>query len=168
MIDTEFIFVSLLEGFEWFDESLQRSLKALGHPQLSRTESMIMIHVQMDITRPADIARSLRLSRQAVHQTVASLVERGIFELRADSRDRRARTIHLTELGRRMRKDANRIVRDATAQLADRIGQQQVDALRNAFRQPWGAPVTIGGTDGDGARRTLNSPPDVRSPESHS
>ncbi len=143
MIETEFLFVSLLEGFEWFDESLQRSLKAAKLPQLSRTESMIMIHVQMNIVRPADIARSLRLTRQAVHLSVGALVERGIFELRPDPDDGRIKIVALTEKGRAMRKDANRIVREVTDILAYRIGQQQVDALRSAFRQPWGEPVTL-------------------------
>lgn len=143
MIETEFLFVSLLEGFEWFDESLQRSLKAAKLPQLSRTESMIMIHVQMNIVRPAEIARSLRLTRQAVHLSVGSLVERGIFELRPDPDDGRIKIVALTEKGRMMRKDANRIVREVTDILAYRIGQQQVDALRSAFRQPWGEPVTL-------------------------
>ena len=144
VVETEFLLVSLMEGFEWFDESLQLSLKAHGLPQLSRTESMIMTHVQMNIIRPADIARSLRLTRQAVHQTINSLVARGIFELRPDAEDGRIRTVHLTEKGRAMRKDANRIVREVTDVLAYRIGQQQVDALRSAFRHPWGEPVTIG------------------------
>lgn len=143
MIVTEFVFVSLLEGFEWFDESLQLSLKAAGHPQLSRTESMIMIHVQTGITRPSDIARSLRLTRQAVHQTIASLVEREIFELLPDPDDGRVKAVHLTAQGRAMRKDANKIVRALTDTLAYRIGQQQVDGLRAAFRQPWGEPATL-------------------------
>lgn len=143
MIETEFLLVSLMEGFEWFDESLQLSLKAHGLPQLSRTESMIMTHVQMNIVRPAAIARSLRLTRQAVHQTISSLVARGIFELRPDSEDGRIKIVQLTEKGRAMRKDANRIVREATEVLVYRIGQQQVDALRYAFRQSWGDPVTV-------------------------
>lgn len=142
MIETEFLLVSLMEGFEWFDESLQLSLKAHGLPQLSRTESMIMTHVQIGMVRPADIARSLRLTRQAVHQTINSLVARGIFELRPDAEDGRIRTVQLTEK-RAMRKDANRIVREVTEVLVYRIGQQQVDALRSAFRQSWGEPVTI-------------------------
>lgn len=143
MIQTEFLFVSLLEGFEWFDESLQMTLNAAGIPNLSRTDSMIMIHVQTGIIRPSEIARSLRLTRQAVHQSIASLVERGIFELRADPDDGRVKTVHLTERGRAMRKDANCIVRALTDTLAYRIGQQQVDALRAVFRQPWGEPVTL-------------------------
>ncbi|AMG72627.1 MULTISPECIES: MarR family winged helix-turn-helix transcriptional regulator [Sphingopyxis] len=143
MIETEFLFVSLMEGFEWFDESLQRSLKAAGIPQLSRTESMIMIHVQMNIVRPAEIARNLRLTRQAVHLTIGSLVKRGVFELRPDPGDKRVKIVALTEKGRWMRKNANRIVREVTDVLAYRIGQQQIDALRSAFRQPWGDPVTL-------------------------
>ena len=104
MIETEFLFVSLLEGFEWFDESLQMSLKAAGLPPLSRSESMIMIHVQMGITRPAEIARSLRLTRQAVHQSIASLADRGIFELRPDPDDGRVKVVQCARMrtGRRV------------------------------------------------------------------
>ena len=143
MIETEFLFVSLLEGFEWFDESLQMSLKAAGLPPLSRSESMIMIHVQMGITRPSEIARSLRLTRQAVHQSIASLAERDIFELLPDPDDGRVKVVHLTEKGRAMRKDANRATRALTDILGYRIGQPQVDALRSAFRYPWGDPVEL-------------------------
>ena len=104
---------------------------------------MIMTHVQMNIIRPAEIARSLRLTRQAVHQSIASLVERGVFELGPDPSDGRIKVVSLTEHGRAMRKDANRIVRELTEILAYRIGQQQIDALKAAFRQPWGEPVTV-------------------------
>ncbi len=143
MMETEFVFVSLLDGFEWFDESLQMTFKAAGLPQLSRTESMIMIHVQSGITRPSDVARSLRLTRQAVHQSIASLVDRGIFEMRPDPSDRRVKTVHLTERGRALRKDANSIVRALTDKLAYRIGERQVEALRSAFKQSWGDPIEL-------------------------
>ncbi len=143
MTETEFIFVSLLEGFEWFDESLQLTLKEAGLPQLSRTESMIMIHVQRGIIRPSDIARSLGLTRQAVHQSINSLVEREVFELSPDPEDGRIKNVTLTELGKAMRKDANRIARELTNVLAYRIGQQQIDALRIAFNSSWGEPVTL-------------------------
>jgi len=136
MIDSDVIFVSLLGGFEWFDEGLQSSLKAAGLPPLSRTESMIMIHVQAGVTRPSEIARSLRLTRQAVHQSVNSLVERGVFDLCPDAEDGRIKNVVLTEKGQSMRKDARLIVRALTEELVYRIGQQQVDALRAAFRHP--------------------------------
>ena len=74
----DYMIVPLLAAFEWFDESLQRSLKEAGWPPLTRPESMVMMHVQLNIVRPSDIARSLRLTRQAIHATIGSLVERNL------------------------------------------------------------------------------------------
>ena len=51
-----YLIVPLLQGFEWFDESLQRSLQARGWPQLTQPESSVMIHVILGINRPAEIA----------------------------------------------------------------------------------------------------------------
>lgn len=140
---SKFLIVPLLEGFEWFDESLQLSLRELGWPQLTRPESMVMMHVQLDIVRPADIARSLRLTRQAVHSTIASLVERGVFELADDPTDGRIKIVQLTAMGNAMRGDAQRIVQRLTVELADRIGAEQIEALRQAFGQDWGTPITV-------------------------
>lgn len=143
MHESDYLFVLLLEGFDWFDEGLQQSLRAAGIKPLTRTESMIMAHVQRNVVRPSDIARSLRLTRQAVHQAIAALVERGLFELRPDPTDGRVKTVHVTAEGNAMRAQARAVVEQLTEALAFRIGQQQIDALRSAFRLPWGEPVTV-------------------------
>jgi len=140
---TDYLIVPLLQGFEWFDESLQRSLIANGQPALTRPESMVMMHVQMGIVRPADIARSLRISRQAVHATITALIKRGIFLLEVDPNDGRIKRVALTALGNEMRADAMLIVDRLTDELTLRIGKPAVRALREAFAADWGAPKTI-------------------------
>jgi DNA-binding MarR family transcriptional regulator len=137
-----YLIVPLLQGFEWFDEGMQQSLRARGWPQLTRPESMVMIHVILDITRPADIARSLGLTRQAVHTTISQIVEKGIFELRDDPADGRIKMVALTTEGKAMRRDAQAAVKYATDRLAERIGARHVQNLRDAFTQDWG-PVTV-------------------------
>jgi DNA-binding MarR family transcriptional regulator len=139
--DVQHLIAPMLLGFDWFDEGLQRSLVENGWPRLSRPESIVMMHVQMGVVRPADIARSLNLTRQAVHVTVRSLIGRGLFELRDDPRDKRMKVVSLTLLGTRMQADAQAIVEALTEELAERIGGRQIKALRDAFRQDWGAPV---------------------------
>jgi DNA-binding MarR family transcriptional regulator len=151
MDNVAYLIVPLLQGFEWFDESLQLSLRAQGWPNLTRPESMVMMHVQLGIVRPADIARSLRLTRQAVHWTIASMVEQGIFELADDPGDRRVKVVKLTKMGSAMRGDAQLIVKHLTERLAARIGQSRVQALREAFASDWGEPITYTISDG-GAR----------------
>jgi DNA-binding MarR family transcriptional regulator len=138
---TNYLIVPLLQGFEWFDEGLQLSLRENGWPQLTRPESMVMMHVQMDIVRPADIARSLRLTRQAVHFTIRSLVDRGIFEMADDPVDGRIKIVKLTAMGEAMRRDARSIVDALTEVLIERIGARRIKALRDAFSGDWGEPT---------------------------
>lgn len=138
---SDYLIVPLLAGFEWFDESLQMSLREAGWPHLTRPESMVMMHVQMDMVRPADIARSLRLTRQAVHSTINSLVERGVFEMADDPTDGRIRIVQLTPMGNAMRQDARKIVEHLTKELSRRIGARRVKALTEAFAGDWGAPI---------------------------
>jgi DNA-binding MarR family transcriptional regulator len=140
---TKYLIASLLVGFEWFDESLQLSLRARGWSDLTRPESMTMTHIQMGIVRPSDIARSLRLTRQAVHVTIKSMVKKDLVELVDDPVDGRIRIVKLTATGEAMRKDAQAIVDALTAELARRIGGRQIKALREAFAQDWGEPLVV-------------------------
>lgn len=141
MDNISYLIVPLLQGFEWFDEGLQRSLQARGWPQLTQPESIVMIHVILNITRPSDIARSMGLSRQAVHITINQIVGKGIFELQDDPTDKRSKMIALTATGKAMRRDAQLAVKYLAEQLADRIGEEHVNNLRAAFAKDWGAPI---------------------------
>lgn len=138
-----YLIVTLLEAFEWYDECLQLSMQNLGWPELSRSESMVMMHVQLNNVRPAEIARSLRLTRQAVHHTIGTLVERGILKLNDDPTDGRVRIVQLTELGRAMRRDARKIVNGLGKVLSNKIGEPEFERLRSILEREWGPPVIV-------------------------
>ncbi len=143
MQSTKYLIVPLLEGFEWFDDGLQRSLQAAGWAPVTRAESMVIAHVLVGTRRPADIARALRLSRQAVHATIGSLVDAGFFTLEPDPEDGRIKVVALTEMGWRMFEDANQIVEKLGQALEQRIGKRRMRALREAFELEWGEPPVI-------------------------
>ncbi|MGB3626234.1 MAG: MarR family winged helix-turn-helix transcriptional regulator [Henriciella sp.] len=147
-----YLIVTLLEAFEWYDECLQLSMQSLGWPELSRSESMVMMHVQLNNVRPADIARSLRLTRQAVHHTIGALVDRGILELVDDPTDGRVRIVQLTELGRAMRRDARKIVNGLGKVLGDKIGDAEFEHLRSILQREWGPPVIVREGTGPGKK----------------
>src|SRR3546814_17847914 len=91
----------LLHAFYWMDEGLQNHLRAAGMPAVSRTQSLIMTNVADGVTRPAELARRLGISRQAVQQLLADLQTRGLIELVADPADARAKVLrHRTRIGR--------------------------------------------------------------------
>jgi DNA-binding MarR family transcriptional regulator len=143
MQSTNYLIAPLLEGFEWFDDALQRSLKAAGWEPVTRAESMVILHVLVGTRRPADIARALRLSRQAVHTTIGSLVKAGFFALEPDPEDRRIKIVTLAERGAQMHEDANAIVEQLGALLEQRIGKRRVRALHGAFEADWGEPPVV-------------------------
>src|SRR3546814_10762777 len=70
-----------------------------------------MTNIVSGIVRPSDIARNLGVSRQAVHSTINQMVKLGIVRLDVDPDDRRHMIVSLTELGARMRQDAQRSMR---------------------------------------------------------
>lgn len=142
-----YLIIPLLQGFEWVDEGLQRSLQARGWPTLTRPESMVMIHVIQDMLRPSEIARSLGLTRQAVHRTIGQICEKGLFELLPDPDDGRGTIIVLTPQGEAMRRDAQHIVKQIHAELDRRIGKRTMQQLFSALAMDWGPIAAFGADD---------------------
>lgn len=136
-----YLIVSLLQGFYWFDAGLQSYLRSRGWPTLTHSQSMVMLHIATGTTRPADIARSIGVSRQAVHVTLMQMEKLGMIQFRNDPSDRRSKIVVLTEMGEPMRRDAQHSVQLMTRRLADRIGAAPVAALLTAFGMDWGEPV---------------------------
>lgn len=144
LTDRAYLIIPLLQGYEWFDEGLQRSLRAREWPVLTRPESMIMIHVLLEMTKPSEIARSLGLTRQAVHRTLGNICEKGLFEMKPDPEDGRGSIIELTALGRAMRQDAQHIVHLMFAELRHRLGDEKIEALASVLSMDWGPIPSFG------------------------
>ncbi len=135
---TNQLIIALFQRFCWLDEGLQARLHDHGWPDVNRPQSMVMTNIVSGIVRPSDIARNLGVSRQAIHSTINQMVGLGIVQLDVDPADRRHMVVSLTELGARMRKDAQRSMDALTAQIADRLGQDKFDALLAALDADWG------------------------------
>lgn len=135
---TNQLIIALFQRFCWLDEGLQSRLHDRGWPDVSRSQSMVMTNIVSGIVRPSDIARNIGVSRQAIHSTINQMVKLGVVQLEPDPDDRRHMIVSLTEVGTRMRKDAQRAMDTLTAQIADVLGQKQFDALLAALDADWG------------------------------
>ncbi|MBR2172613.1 MarR family winged helix-turn-helix transcriptional regulator [Sphingopyxis sp.] len=135
---TNQLIIALFQRFCWLDEGLQARLHDHGWPDVNRPQSMVMTNIVSGIVRPSDIARNLGISRQAIHSTINQMVKLGIVQMDVDPADRRHMIVSLTDLGARMRKDAQRSMDDLTAQIAAKLGQDKFDALLAALEADWG------------------------------
>lgn len=135
---TNQLIIALFQRFCWLDEGLQARLHDHGWPDVNRPQSMVMTNIVSGIVRPSDIARNLGVSRQAIHNTINQMVRLGIVQLEVDPDDRRHMVVSLTDLGARMRKDAQCSMDALTAQIAAKLGQDKFDALFAALEADWG------------------------------
>lgn len=135
---TNHLIIALFQRFCWLDEGLQARLGALGWPDVSRPQSMIMVNIVAGIIRPSDIARAMGLSRQAIHNTINQMIKLGMVELSTDPEDRRHMIVSLTETGLNMRHDAQQSMDALGDQLASRLGPDRLKALIDILEEDWG------------------------------
>lgn len=146
--DRYFLMSGLLQAFYWLDESLQNHFRAAGHPQVSRTQSMIMSNLADGITRPAELARRIGISRQAVQQLLLDLQKRGLVDLVQDPDDARAKIVRYNtgalEIGHIAIAALDRI----DTELEKRIGRKAVQSLHKILVDTdWGAPIEASAED---------------------
>ncbi|OJU22174.1 MULTISPECIES: MarR family winged helix-turn-helix transcriptional regulator [unclassified Sphingomonas] len=135
------LIIHLFQRFCWLDEGLQARVHERGWPDISRPQSMVMINIVSGVTRPSDIARRLGVSRQAIHTTIAQMIDKGVVTLEDDPDDARHKRLALTAFGERMRNDAQAAMTELTGVLAARIGQERFDQLLETLAADWGKPV---------------------------
>ena len=130
----------LLRGYEWFDDNIQRIAGERGLPTLTRSESMLMIHLGDGVTRPTEIAKVMGVSRQAVHQTIAGLARKQVLELVPDPSDGRAKILRFRADAADLRDEIVSLQHELESILAERIGVEEVDMMRHALNADWGKP----------------------------
>jgi DNA-binding MarR family transcriptional regulator len=136
----------LLHAYYWADESLQNLLRSSGWPTLSPSQSMIMVNVSDGVTRPAELARRLGVSRQAIQQTLAEMEKMGLLDLRRDPDDARAKIVQFSPKGASIQRAAQESIRTIDAELARRLGREDFRKFRETLlEKDWG-PVLRGPT----------------------
>lgn len=139
--DGESILIPLFWAFAWFDEGLQALLREAGWDAVSRPQTMVLIAVGQGIARPADIARTLSITRQSAGATIAEMADAGLIELDIDPEDRRAKIVRVSAEGERRRADSRAAMARLVAELEQRIGRDAVAGLTDALRRDWGSPL---------------------------
>ncbi|MEM1230545.1 MAG: MarR family transcriptional regulator [Pseudomonadota bacterium] len=150
----EVLMRSLLRAYYWMDESLQNGLQRAGYAPRTRTQTMILINISNGITRAAELARVLGVSRQAIQQQINELERDELVTQIPDPDDRRANRIVFSEKGSQLINAALESLREAEQTLSQRIGWDSVSQLRRALSADWG--TVIGERHAPGRKRSVS------------
>ena len=104
---------------------------------------MLFAYLQGPGSSASDIARHLRISRQAVHQMVKDLQARGLIKQLPDPERGNAKLIIKTKKGYALNDIAREYLRDIDRLVANRIGVKNLESLRSILVADWGAPVVL-------------------------
>ena len=135
-----FLIARMLEGWDWFDNRLREQQRKHGYRVLNKTQSMMMIYIASGVTRPADIARKISLSRQAVLHIAHGLIEAGILEKRSDPEDRRSIRLAFTKDSFQERLFAEEVFKELEARLEQKLGPADMKTFRKLLDIAWSDP----------------------------
>ena len=85
-----------------FTRRMIESVQLLGFEDISVADSELLPFLEIEGSRLSDLAKRKGVSRQAIHQSVHSLVKRGYLQLVPDPGDARAKIVRHAEKGLRL------------------------------------------------------------------
>lgn len=104
-----------------------RDRAAAGSPGLRPVHIAILQAVGPDGARISEVARHLGITRQAVAQTVASLIDKGILEVAPDPTDGRAKLLRYTARGKDWHESAAQAGDQLESAFRDELGPERTE-----------------------------------------
>jgi len=102
-------------------------------PVLKGAHSSLLAHLDYEGVRVVDLARRLDISKQAVSQTLAEMVDHGVVELVPDPKDGRAKLARLTNKGAAAIAHGASVLRSIERELARDMSESSMRALHDVL-----------------------------------
>jgi DNA-binding MarR family transcriptional regulator len=125
-----------------FADDLHARLAVAGFPAMRSSFGFMFRAIQDDAPTPSVLADRLGISKQAVGKVLDEMEARGFLARHSDPANGRIKRVRLTAHGRAAWQTALRLGGAIEANLVERVGAEQVEALRlalNAYVEAFGA-----------------------------
>lgn len=132
-MENSLLMMDLMRAYYWFDESLRARLLKRGWGPVARSQSLVLANIANGVTRASRIAENLGVSRQAMSQLLAEMVEKELIVIAPDPQDRRAQLVEFAPAGAAIREDAQQILRDLETEMEATVGQSAMQVMRGAL-----------------------------------
>ena len=123
----------------WFSDALVARLAQGGNEPITPAHMTVLAHLGQGAEQVtiAELARRAGVTRQTMHRAVTQLVGEGLLTTTPGPGFPRSTFVAVTARGARRRAAAAAILRDLERQLASRLGENAVAALRQSLTPPW-------------------------------
>lgn len=126
----------LLKRYEWYERELLTSLEKQGDVNLTSAQSRALAVLNGQSSSISALARSLNISRQAAHKTVARLIDLNWVQLE-DSEKGNEKIINFTEHGQKMRAKTKEHMIQVENDIAQAIGAERYQMLVEILKSDW-------------------------------
>lgn len=127
----------LRQRLEWIEDRLMQNAEKNGYGYISPSTARLYSYLSDEPTPMPQLAKRLKISRQAVHQLVSEGIQSGFLELCDSPSDKRVKMVKFSAQGSQMSAVARAEIDQAEQQLIQSIGAENVEQLRRILQMPW-------------------------------
>ena len=124
----------LRDSLAWFEEEQLKLLQDSPYASASNAEVKLFAALRGESKSISELSRYLGISRQAVHQLVHKLIERGVVRLESAETNKRDKLVIITEEGREVQKITAKHFKIIEKKMARNIGSENLELLRELLK----------------------------------
>lgn len=125
----------LLLAFDAFESRIVDGIREGGYPDFKPSDGTALRNVALEGSRPSDMARQARITKQAMGQLIKDLERRDYVAVQVDELDRRARVVQLTRKGRGLLAVGQDVYRELEREWRKELGEPEFEQLRDLLER---------------------------------
>lgn len=129
--------VLLRTRLEWIEEHLMQNAEKNGYGYITPSMARLYSYLGNTPVPMSELARRLKISRQAVHQLVNEGINSGFLELLDSPKDKRVKMVQFSQQGQKMAAVAIAEINKAEEELKQYLGAENVQQLRRILELKW-------------------------------
>lgn len=129
--------VLLRTRLEWIEEQLMQNAEKNGYGYITPSMARLYSYLGYHPVPMSELARRLKISRQAVHQLVNEGISSGFLEVTDSPHDKRIKMVQFSENGKQMAIVAIAEINKAEEELKRYLGAENVLELRRILELKW-------------------------------
>lgn len=129
--------VLLRTRLEWIEEQLMQNAEKNGYGYITPSMARLYSYLGYNPVPMSELARRLKISRQAVHQLVNEGICSGFLEVTDSPHDKRIKMVQFSENGKQMADVAIAEINKAEEELKRHLGAENVLELRRILELKW-------------------------------